>query len=80
VQAEVKAVLAQSMPRPAFQLRGVRALPAHAAEHMELQADYATSVRDDTAAEDAVRTLSQHPGVTSVRWGIANEPASDWSR
>jgi putative Mg2+ transporter-C (MgtC) family protein len=80
VEAEIKAVLAQSMPRPAFQLRGVRALPAHAAEQMALQADYATAVRDDGAAEDAVRMLSQQPGVTSVRWSIANEPASDWSR
>jgi putative Mg2+ transporter-C (MgtC) family protein len=80
VHAEVKAVLTQSMPRPAFQLRGVRALPAHAAEHMELQADYATAARDDAAAEDAVRMLSQQPGVTSVRWSMANEPASDRSR
>ena len=80
VEAEVKALVAQVMPRPQFQLRGVRALPAHAAEQLELQADYETTARNDAAAEDAVRTLSQQPGVTSVRWSIANEQGADWSR
>jgi putative Mg2+ transporter-C (MgtC) family protein len=37
-------------------------------------------VRNDQVAEDAVRTLSQQPGVTSVRWSIAHEQAADWSR
>ena len=80
VEAEVKAVVAQVMPRPQFQLRGVRALPAHAAEQLDLQADYETAVRNDRAAEDAVRTLSQQPGVTSAHWSIANEQGADWSR
>ena len=80
VEAEVKAVVAQVMPRPQFQLRAVRALPARAAEQLELQADYETAVRNDRAAEDAFRTLSQQPGVTSVRWSIANEQGVDWSR
>jgi putative Mg2+ transporter-C (MgtC) family protein len=58
----------------------VRALPAHAAEQVELQAEYETAVRHDDVAQDAVRTLSQQPGVTSVRWSIAHEQAADWSR
>jgi putative Mg2+ transporter-C (MgtC) family protein len=68
------------MPRPQFQLRAVRALPAHAAEQVELQAAFETAARDDHVAEDAVRTLSQQPGVTSVRWTIAHEQAADWSK
>jgi putative Mg2+ transporter-C (MgtC) family protein len=80
MEAEIKTLIAQAMPRPQFQLRAVRALPAHAADQLELQADYATAARDDMMAEDAVRMLSQQPGVTSVRWSIANEQAADWSR
>jgi len=80
VEAEVKALVAQVMPRPQFQLRGMRALPAHAAEQVELQADYGSAVRDDQVAEEAVRTLSQQPGVASVRWSIANEQGVNWSR
>jgi putative Mg2+ transporter-C (MgtC) family protein len=80
VEAEIKALVAQAMPRPQFQLRAVRSLPAHAAEQVEVQADYGTAVRHDQDAEDAVRTLSQQPGVTSVRWSIAHEQGADWSR
>ena len=80
VESEIKALVAQAMPRPQFQLRSVRALPVHAAEQVELQAEFETAARQDEVAEDAVRTLSQQPGVTSVRWSIANERAADWSR
>jgi putative Mg2+ transporter-C (MgtC) family protein len=80
LEAEIKALVAQAMPRPQFQLRAVRILPAHAAEQVELLAEYGTAVRNDQVAEDAVRTLSQQPGVTSVRWSIAHEQAADWSR
>lgn len=80
MEAEIKTLVAQAMPPPQFRLRGVRALPAHAADQMELRADYQCTARNDKAAEEAVRTLSQQPGVTSVRWNIANEQAADWSR
>jgi putative Mg2+ transporter-C (MgtC) family protein len=80
VEAEVKALVAQVMPRPAFQLRAVRTRPAHAAEQVELQAEFETAARHDHVAEDAVLVLSQQPGVTSVRWSIAHEQAADWSR
>jgi putative Mg2+ transporter-C (MgtC) family protein len=80
VEAEIKALVAQAMPGPAFQLRAVRTLPAHAAEHVELHAEFETADRQDHVAEDAVRTLSQQPGVMSVRWSIAHEQAADWSR
>lgn len=78
VEAEVKAMLALTMPRPQFQLRSVSALPAHDAAQVELRAEYATAARADEVAEDSVRTLSQQPGVTSVRWSITNEKAADW--
>ena len=80
METGIKAMLAQTMPHPRFRLRAVRTLPLHAADQVGLQADYATAVRDDEAAEDAVRMLSQQPGVTSVRWTIEHEPAADWSR
>ena len=80
VETEVKAMLAQTMPRPQFQLRAVSALPTRAPDDVELRAVYATAARNDEVAEDSVRTLSQHPGVTSVRWSITNEQAADWSR
>jgi hypothetical protein len=38
-----------------------------------------TALREDPIAERAVRDLSQHAGVTSVRWSIANEQ-DGWSR
>jgi putative Mg2+ transporter-C (MgtC) family protein len=80
VEAEIKALVAQAMPRPAFQLRAVRTRPAHAADQVELQAEFETAARDDHVVEDAVLVLSQQPGVTSVCWSIANEQAADWSR
>jgi putative Mg2+ transporter-C (MgtC) family protein len=80
VEADIKALVAQAMPRPAFQLRAVRTRPAHAAEQVELQAEFETAARHDHVVEDAVLVLSQQPGVTSVRWSIANEQAADWSR
>ena len=79
-EAEIKALIAQAMPPPTFQLRALHASPARAADQMQLRADYATAVRDDRVAEDAVRTLSQQPGITSVRWSITNEQAADWFR
>lgn len=80
VEAEIKAMLAQTMPPPRFQLRAVSAQPTHAPDHVELRAEFATSVRDDAAAEESVRTLSQQAGVTSVRWRITDERAADWSQ
>lgn len=80
VETEIKALVAQAMPATDFQLRGVRSVPAHSADQMELQADYHSAVRNDEAAEAAVRMLSQQPGVSSVRWSIVNEQAADWSR
>jgi putative Mg2+ transporter-C (MgtC) family protein len=80
MEAEIKALVAQAMPRPQFKLRAVHALPANAVGQTELRADYRTAVRDDQFAEDAVRALSQQPGVASVRWSIVNEQAADWSR
>ena len=79
-EAEIKALIAQAMPPPTFQLRALHASPARAADQMQLRADYATAVRDDRVAEDAVRTLSEQPGITSVRWSITNEQAADWFR
>ena len=79
LEAEVKTLLTSAMPTPRFQLRSVRTHPAHAAELVDLQAGYTTATRDDTAAEEAVRTLSQRSGVTSARWSIADESAADWS-
>jgi hypothetical protein len=66
------------MPPPQFQLRAVRVNQAHASDQVELQAHYATAARDDHVAEVAVRTLSQ-PGVSSVRWSIANEQTTHCS-
>jgi len=42
--------------------------------------EFETAARHDHVVEDAVLTMSQQPGVTSVRWSIANEQAADWSR
>ncbi|KAA0085536.1 MgtC/SapB family protein [Mycolicibacterium sp. P9-64] len=80
VEAEIKSLIARAMPRPAFQLRAVRTRPAHAAEQVELQAEFETAARHDDDAEDAVLALSQQPGVTSVRWSIAHEQEADWSK
>jgi putative Mg2+ transporter-C (MgtC) family protein len=80
MEAEVKALVAGVMPAPKFQLRSVRARAAHGAEHVDLQAGYAAAARNDRVAEEAVRTLSQRPGVTSAQWSIADEQAADWSR
>ena len=65
---------------PQFQLVAVRKLPTFAADQSELRVDYATAGRDDRVAEDAIRTLSQQPGVNSARWSIADEEAADWAR
>jgi putative Mg2+ transporter-C (MgtC) family protein len=80
VEAEIKDLLASSMPSPRFLLRSVRMHPSHAVDQVELQATYNTDQRDDRAAEDAVRTLAQKPGVTFARWSIADEQAAEWSR
>lgn len=80
VEAETKVLVAGGLPRPQFQLRSVRRHPAHAADQVDLQASYTATDRHDEVAEEAVRTLSQKPGVTLARWSIADEPAADWSR
>lgn len=80
VEAEVKTAIAAAMPRPQFQLVAVRAQPTFAADQSELRVDYATARRDARVAEDAIRTLSQRPGVNSARWSIADEEAADWAR
>jgi putative Mg2+ transporter-C (MgtC) family protein len=58
----------------------VRLQQVSSPDQIALQADYATEVREDGVAEDAIRTLSQQPGVTSARWSILNEGAADWTR
>lgn len=78
--AAVKASISTALPSPAFRLRALRTRPAHDPGHVEVEAEYSTSARDDQAAETAVRELSQHDGVTSVRWRIADEQAADWTR
>ncbi len=72
MEAEIKALVASAMPAPQFQLRSVRMNPAHAHGQVDLQAGYGTADRDDRIAEEAVRTLSQRPGVTSARWSVAD--------
>jgi putative Mg2+ transporter-C (MgtC) family protein len=72
LEAEIKAFVASVMPAPQFQLRSVRVNPAHAHGQVDLQAGYATASRDDQTAEEAVRTLSQRPGVTSARWSVVD--------
>jgi putative Mg2+ transporter-C (MgtC) family protein len=79
-EADVKALVANVMPAPQFQLRSLRTLPMHAADQVGLEAGYVTAARDDHLAEEAVRALSQRPGVTLARWSIADEQAADWSR
>lgn len=79
VEAEVKALTAQALSAPHFQLRAVQSLPAHTADQTEVRVEYTAAVRDDPSAEDAIRALSGHAGVTSVRWSLINEQAADWS-
>jgi putative Mg2+ transporter-C (MgtC) family protein len=78
VQAQVRELVANGMPRPRFQLRSVRVHPANAADQVDLQANFSTADRDDEVAEEAVRTLSSQPGVTFARWSIAGEKAVDF--
>lgn len=80
LETDIKALVSRIMPAPQFQLRGVRLHQVSSPDQIALQADYATTVRDDGAAEEAVRTLSQQPGVTAARWSILNEAAADWTR
>jgi putative Mg2+ transporter-C (MgtC) family protein len=78
--ATVRDLIVTGMPGPRFSLRSVRTQPSRAAGQVDLQATFSTADRDDRAAEDAVRMLSQQAGVTFARWTIAGETAVDWSR
>ena len=80
LEADIKSLVSRAMPSPQFRLRAVRSQQVSSPDQIALQADYATAVRDDSVAEDAVRTLSQEPGVTSVRWSVPNDGAADWTR
>jgi putative Mg2+ transporter-C (MgtC) family protein len=80
IEAEIKALVAVALPPSQFQLRALHLNRARTADAVELQAEFAAAARDDASAVDAVRTLSEQPGVTSVRWSIAHEGAADWSR
>ncbi|MDO3635981.1 MgtC/SapB family protein [Mycolicibacterium arseniciresistens] len=79
METEVKALVAQALPAPHFQLRAVQSLPTSTADQTEVRAEYTTAVRDDPSAENAIRALSGQAGVTSVRWSLVNEQAADWS-
>ena len=80
VETEIRALVAVALPSPRCQLRAIHVNRAQGPDAVELQAEFAATVRDDDSAVDAVRTLSEQPGVTSVRWSIAHETAADWSR
>ena len=77
---DVKDSISTALPSPAFRLRALRTRPTHDPGLVEVEAEYSTAARDDLAAETVVRTLSQHDGVTSVSWRIADEQAADWTR
>lgn len=68
VESEIRVLVSAIMPAPQFQLRAVSTRPAQEPEQTTMKAEYSTAVRDDHVAEDAVRTLSRQPGVTSARW------------
>jgi putative Mg2+ transporter-C (MgtC) family protein len=72
VETDMKAVVANAMPPPQFRLRSIQVNPAHAQGQVDLQAGYATAARDDEIAEQAIRTLSRRPGVTSARWSVVD--------
>ena len=52
-EADVKTLVARVMPAPQFQLRWLRALPTHGADQVDLEAGYATGVRDDHPFQSA---------------------------
>ncbi|TQR85147.1 MgtC/SapB family protein [Mycobacterium hodleri] len=79
VEDELRVLIADALPPQAFQLRGIQVNRAQGPDTVQLQAEFATAVRDDDSAVDAVRAMSGQPGVTSVRWSIAHEGAADWS-
>jgi putative Mg2+ transporter-C (MgtC) family protein len=80
VEEGVRVLVSEALPPPAFQLRAIHLDRAQGPDAVRLQAEFLTAARDDDSAVDAVRALSQRPGVTSVRWSIAHEGAADWSR
>src|SRR5213078_4426690 len=66
VEEDVRVRVSEALPPPAFQLRAIHLDRAQGPDAVRLQAEFLTAARDDDSAVDAVRALSQRPGVTSV--------------
>jgi putative Mg2+ transporter-C (MgtC) family protein len=73
-EAHVRALLVQSLVRDEFVLR---ALHSHDLDRggtqVEVEAELQSTGRNDIALEGAVSRLSLEPGVTSVRWSVAQD-------
>ncbi len=78
-EAAVRAMIVPLIAGPNLQLKSLRSAAATTADTARLVAELSALTRDDSALEDATRTLSVEPNVRSVRWAIQNEGAAQWT-
>ncbi|HUO36892.1 MAG TPA: MgtC/SapB family protein [Mycobacterium sp.] len=78
-EVAVRALIVQLLSSPQLQIKSVRSGGATTAGATRLVAELSAASRDDSPLEDAARALSVDPTVRSVRWGIENQGAAQWT-
>ena len=79
-ESRVRSLVIEALAQTSMQLKFVRSFGTTAADVVQVRAELSTPTRDDTALEQAVRTLSLDPDVKSVRWTALNDAAAQWGR
>jgi putative Mg2+ transporter-C (MgtC) family protein len=77
-QSRVKLSLLDALTQPGFQLTSVRSVAATAIDQVGLHAELSAQTRDDDVLENAVRSLSADPDVSSARWSVLHEEGVHW--
>lgn len=76
-EARVRALVMAQLS--ALQLKSLSSVGTTTPNAVRLHAEFSAAARDDAVLEDAVRTLSIDPEVSSVRWTALHEAGVSWS-
>jgi putative Mg2+ transporter-C (MgtC) family protein len=77
-QSRVKLLLLDALTQPGFQLKSVRSSGSTAMNQVGLHAELSAPTRDDDVLDNAVRSLSADPDVTSVQWSALHDEGVEW--
>jgi putative Mg2+ transporter-C (MgtC) family protein len=77
-ETRVRGFMIETLTHADFQLKSMRALRTTNPNEIALRAEVSAHARDDAVMEEAVRTLSVDPAVSSAGWTALNDAGVDW--